>query len=208
MWCHWKLWIFTSDGARTRNPRLRRPVPYPLGHGGNRIFLVLHLNYSTTCVFWPSMTFIQQVDEMFWVTLYGHRYEGISSHSMERLLWQKSVALPGNRTRVARMGILHDTTTPATPSSIPKQQLTTAQSLYVHTKKPQINLGQSILWCWVSLCGFSVLAGNLSCTLNQSGWPRGLRRCVQVAVHFCGRGFESHFWHQTFLFCVVCIVCV
>ena len=26
-----------------------------------------------------------------------------------------------------------------------------------------------------------------------SGWPRGLRRCVQVAVHFCGRGFESHF---------------
>ena len=25
-----------------------------------------------------------------------------------------------------------------------------------------------------------------------SGWPSGLRRCVQVAVHFCGRGFESH----------------
>lgn len=24
----------TSDGTRTRNPRLRRPVPYPLGHGG------------------------------------------------------------------------------------------------------------------------------------------------------------------------------
>ena len=24
--------------------------------------------------------------------------------------------------------------------------------------------------------------------------PSGLRRCVQVAVHFCGRGFESHFW--------------
>ena len=47
----------------------------------------------------------------------------------------KIVASPGNRTRVARMGILHDTTTPATPSSIPKQQLTTAQSLYVHTKK-------------------------------------------------------------------------
>ena len=31
-----------------------------------------------------------------------------------------------------------------------------------------------------------------------SGWPSGLRRCVQVAVHFCGRGFESHFW-QIFL---------
>ena len=28
---------------------------------------------------------------------------------------------------------------------------------------------------------------------TKSGWPRGLRRCVQVAVHFCGRGFESHF---------------
>ena len=24
----------TSDGTRTHNPRLRRPVPYPLGHGG------------------------------------------------------------------------------------------------------------------------------------------------------------------------------
>ena len=30
-------------------------------------------------------------------------------------------------------------------------------------------------------------------TMNKSGWPSGLRRCVQVAVHFCGRGFESHF---------------
>ena len=28
---------------------------------------------------------------------------------------------------------------------------------------------------------------------SSSGWPSGLRRCVQVAVHFCGRGFESHF---------------
>lgn len=25
----------TSDGTRTRNPRLRRPMPYPLGYGGN-----------------------------------------------------------------------------------------------------------------------------------------------------------------------------
>ena len=25
---------FTSGGTRTRNPRLRRAVPYPLGHGG------------------------------------------------------------------------------------------------------------------------------------------------------------------------------
>ena len=38
------------------------------------------------------------------------------------------------------------------------------------------------------------------CFINKSksGWPRGLRRCVQVAVHFCGRGFESHFWQQSF----------
>ena len=26
--------IITSDGTRTHNPRLRRPVPYPLGHRG------------------------------------------------------------------------------------------------------------------------------------------------------------------------------
>ena len=35
--------------------------------------------------------------------------------------------------------------------------------------------------------------------LDASGWPSGLRRCVQVAVRFSGRGFESHFW-QTFFF--------
>ena len=28
---------------------------------------------------------------------------------------------------------------------------------------------------------------------NMSGWPSGLRRCVQVAVYSCRRGFESHF---------------
>ena len=43
------------------------------------------------------------------------------------------------------------------------------------------------------------------CFINKSksGWPRGLRRCVQVAVHFCGRGFESHFWQDIFLIKVV-----
>ena len=35
---------------------------------------------------------------------------------------------------------------------------------------------------------------------RKSGWPSGLRRCVQVAVHFGGRGFESHFWHEMILF--------
>ena len=30
---------------------------------------------------------------------------------------------------------------------------------------------------------------------GKSGWPSGLRRCVQVAVYSCRRGFESHSWH-------------
>ena len=34
----------------------------------------------------------------------------------------------------------------------------------------------------------------------MSGWPSGLRRCVQVAVYSCRRGFESHFWHY-FILC-------
>ena len=33
---------------------------------------------------------------------------------------------------------------------------------------------------------------------GQSGWPSGLRRCVQVAVYICRRGFESHFWQGRF----------
>ena len=32
-----------------------------------------------------------------------------------------------------------------------------------------------------------------------SVWPSGLRRCVQVAVHFCGREFESHSWQTKLL---------
>ena len=35
--------------------------------------------------------------------------------------------------------------------------------------------------------------------IEMSGWPSGLRRCVQVAVLFWGRGFESHFWQNSFL---------
>ena len=47
------------------------------------------------------------------------------------------------------------------------------------------------------------------CFINKSksGWPRGLRRCVQVAVHFCGRGFESHFWQQTFFLQKWLLIC-
>ena len=37
-------------------------------------------------------------------------------------------------------------------------------------------------------------------SLLLSGWPSGLRRCVQVAVYSCRRGFESHFWHY-FILC-------
>ena len=36
-------------------------------------------------------------------------------------------------------------------------------------------------------------------SLLLSGWPSGLRRCVQVAVYSCRRGFESHFWHYVIL---------
>ena len=32
-----KLITPTSGGTRTRNPRLRRPVPYPFGHRGSKI---------------------------------------------------------------------------------------------------------------------------------------------------------------------------
>ena len=39
---------------------------------------------------------------------------------------------------------------------------------------------------------FSDFSFILSLSVVVSGWPSGLRRCVQVAVHFCGRGFESH----------------
>ena len=41
-------------------------------------------------------------------------------------------------------------------------------------------------------CRYNISYSHSNC---MSGWPSGLRRCVQVAVHYCGRGFESHFWH-------------
>ena len=45
---------------------------------------------------------------------------------------------------------------------------------------------------------FKVVPLNCCIMLVESGWPSGLRRCVQVAVHFRGRGFESHFWQIFF----------
>ena len=41
-------------------------------------------------------------------------FAGMEKFEKKKNLWKENiVALPGNRTRVARMGILHDTTTPA-----------------------------------------------------------------------------------------------
>ena len=99
----------THGGTRTPNLRFRRPTPYPLGHAGTCIGHQMHCTLHNTNSQWRRRS--------------------------EQKKEKKNCASPGNRTRVARMGILHDTTTPATPSSILKQQLTTAQSLYVNTRK-------------------------------------------------------------------------
>ena len=37
-----KLLKKTHGGTRTRNPRLRRPMPYPLGHAGTFIKRILY----------------------------------------------------------------------------------------------------------------------------------------------------------------------
>ena len=36
----------TSGGTRTRNPRFRRPMPYPLGHGGKASKLRVYCEFS------------------------------------------------------------------------------------------------------------------------------------------------------------------
>lgn len=40
----------TSDGTRTRNPRLRRPMPYPLGYGGYMSCSVYNNNNKNHCL--------------------------------------------------------------------------------------------------------------------------------------------------------------
>ena len=51
----------TSGGTRTHNPRLRRPVPYPLGHRGfpelHNIVMVTARNLKTCfrLIFWKSL---------------------------------------------------------------------------------------------------------------------------------------------------------
>jgi hypothetical protein len=76
--------LCTHGGTRTHNLRFRKPTPYPLGHAGTAVKLG----------WWQEHTDTDQC--------------------REKLDGKKKCASPGNRTRVARMGILHDTTTPAT----------------------------------------------------------------------------------------------
>ena len=61
----------------------------------------------------------------------------------------------------------------------------------------------SLICCWILISVFgsgAVFTRNNYRAVSQrlipkmSGWPSGPRRCVQVAVQFSGRGFESHFW--------------
>ena len=56
---------------------------------------------------------------------------------------KKNLASPGNRTRVARMGILHDTTTPATPSEESRKFIGTVykccHSIFVQTGTEQLS---------------------------------------------------------------------
>ena len=46
---------------------------------------------------------------------------------------------------------------------------------------------------------FTLSIWSSSLFYQLSGWPSGLRRCVQVAVWFSRRGFESHFWQMAFI---------
>ena len=52
---------------------------------------------------------------------------------------------------------------------------------------------------WQTPCEKKNRNVNFNITTTKSGWPSGLRRCVQVAVFFWRRGFESHFWQNYFL---------
>ena len=64
-------------------------------------------------------------------------------YSNVTLKGKDNVASPGNRTRVARMGILHDTTTPATPSYAMYYIFTRDTSLSPVVKSPA-RLAQSV----------------------------------------------------------------
>ena len=68
-----------------------------------------------------------------------------------------------------------------------------ARVLMYSCYQPMISLS---LWPYVSV--FFRKITRFYRSWRKSGWPSGLRRCVQVAVYFCRRGFESHFWHLLF----------
>ena len=60
--------LITSDGTRTRNPRLRRPMPYPLGHGGDETttnFLIFEhfLSFRNRILFLPG----HQKGRIYWI---------------------------------------------------------------------------------------------------------------------------------------------
>ena len=82
------------------------------------------------------------------------------------------------------------------------------------------SLQRSWLWAnfrWIipymTILSKIIVAANLTTFLNSwpiiscamSGWPSGLRRCVQVAVYLGRRGFESHFWHKPFHIILVAV---
>ena len=62
---------FTSGGTRTRNPRLRRPVPYPLGHRGLG-------RCNESCFFTVPRIFKDKTRQLIWIqdlqvyAMFGH----------------------------------------------------------------------------------------------------------------------------------------
>ena len=73
----------TSGGTRTRNPRLRRPVPYPLGHGGNRTFLACTWTGQRPLCFDPRCQSFEKFGEMF-----GLLFVGTSMKAFHLILWK------------------------------------------------------------------------------------------------------------------------
>ena len=59
--------------------------------------------------------------------------------------------------------------------------------LIAYKEKGTVSIKQIVQGMW---CSSKHFVGYYK---RMSGWPSGLRRCVQVAVYSCRRGFESHF---------------
>src|SRR6218665_4173977 len=61
-----------------------------------------------------------------------------------------------------------------------------------------VSKATSNLRCFELVKSLTVVCRNhllqiVGCFISESGWSSGLRRWVQVAVQFSGRGFKSHF---------------